>query len=316
MSVQESIAFSTNCDALNFFSHWRDINMSALPQLMSPRQVAQAAQIACLLEVSAPKPGNVNRYADFEDARFEDFLLSAVAIGPAIEMAATVPVGQAILQAVRDTRSLVNTNTNLGAALLLVPLAKAYYRAGWNLREGLRVVLDALTVEDARQVYVAIRKAQAGGLGRVEQEDVSQEPTLSLQQVMALARERDTIAREYCTGYATTFEIGLPALMAARRSGADLPSAIVQTFVTLLAQVPDTLIQRKRGVEMAHLVSNRARRVLELGGMTTEVGRAALRRLDNELRDARHTLNPGTTADLTATVVFLALLAEGFAFLC
>ena len=43
------------------------------------RQVAQAAQIACLLEVSAPKPGNVSRYADFADTRFEDFLLSAVA---------------------------------------------------------------------------------------------------------------------------------------------------------------------------------------------------------------------------------------------
>lgn len=289
--------------------------MSAPPQLMSPRQVAQAAQIACLLEVSAPKPGNVNRYADFEDARFEDFLLSAVAIGLAVEMAATTSVGQAILQAVRDTRSLVNTNTNLGTVLLLVPLAKAYYRAGRNLREELGAVLDALTVEDARQVYAAIRMAQPGGLGRVEQGDIFQEPTLSLQQAMALARERDTIAREYCTGYAATFEIGLPALMAARRSGADLLTAIVQTFITLLAQLSDTLIQRKRGAEVARRVSNQARRVLDLGGAMTKTGQTALRQLDDELRDARHTLNPGTTADLTATAVFLALLQEGLAFL-
>jgi triphosphoribosyl-dephospho-CoA synthase len=289
--------------------------MSALPQLMSPRQVAQAAQIACLLEVSAPKPGNVNRYADFEDACFEDFLLSAVAIGPAVEMAATASVGQAILQAVRDTRSLVNTNTNLGAVLLLVPLTKAYYRTGRNLREELRAVLDALTVEDARQVYIAIQMAQPGGLGRVEQEDISQEPTLSLQQVMALAKERDTIAREYCTGYAVTFKVGLPTLMAARQSGTDLPTAIVQTFITLLAQVPDTLIQRKRGGEVARHVSNRARQVLELGGAMTKAGQVALRQLDDELHNARHTLNPGTTADLTAAAVFLALLKEGFAFL-
>jgi len=282
---------------------------------MSPRQVAQAAQIACLLEVSAPKPGNVNRYADFEDARFEDFLLSAVAIGPAIEMAATASVGQAILQAVRDTRSLVNTNTNLGTVLLAIPLSKAYHRGGRNLRKELQAVLDRLTVEDARQVYVAIRMAQPGGLGRVEQGDISQEPTLSLQQAMALASERDTIAREYCTGYAITFEIGLPTLLSARRTGADLSTAIVQTFITLLAQVPDTLIQRKRGAEVARWVSNRARQVLDLGGAMTKAGRAALCQLDNELRDARHTLNPGTTADLTATVVFLALLEKGFALL-
>ncbi len=293
--------------------------------LGSARQVAQAAQVACLLEVSAPKPGNVNRHADFGDMRFEDFLLSAAAIGPALEMAATVPVGQAILRAVRDTRALVGTNTNLGTVLLLAPLARAYHRlreresgkghVGCRLRRELRLVLESLTVEDARWVYMAIREAQPGGMGQVEREDVSQEPTLPLQQVMALAQERDTIAREYCTAYAVTFEIGLPALTASRRAGADLPAAVVQTFLTLLARVPDTLIRRKRGTEVARWVSEQARQVLDLGGAMTEAGRAAMCRLDVELRDARHTLNPGTTADLTAATIFLALLQDGFAFL-
>ena len=291
---------------------------------MSPRQVAQVAQIACLLEVSAPKPGNVNRYADFDDARLEDFLLSAVAIGPAIEMCATAPVGQAILRAVRDTQELVSTNTNLGTILLFVPLAKAYHRLGTaseggerarGLRGELRAVLEGMTVEDTCLVYAAIRAARPGGMGRVEREDISQEPTLPLQQAMALAQDRDTIAREYCTAYAVTFQVGLPALMAARRAGADLPTAIVQTFLTLLARVPDTLIWRKRGEEAARLASERARHVLELGGAMTQAGQAALRQLDAELRDARHALNPGTTADLTAATIFLALLQEGMDFL-
>jgi len=91
------------------------------------RQVAQAAQIACLLEVSAPKPGNVSRYADFTDTRFEDFLLSAVAIGPAMERAGRDGVGQIIWRAVRDTQRLVRSNTNLGMVLLLAPLAKACF---------------------------------------------------------------------------------------------------------------------------------------------------------------------------------------------
>jgi triphosphoribosyl-dephospho-CoA synthetase len=39
----------------------------------------------------------------------------------------------------------------------------------------------------------------------------------------------------------------------------------------------------------------------------TPKGQAELDKLDRALRDARHTLNPGTTADLTAAAVFLYL---------
>src|SRR5436189_5752134 len=49
--------------------------------------VAAAAQLACLLEASAPKPGNVSPFASFRDATYEDFLASAAAIGPAPPMA-------------------------------------------------------------------------------------------------------------------------------------------------------------------------------------------------------------------------------------
>ena len=50
-------------------------------------EVAAAAQLACLLEASAPKPGNVSPGAAFRDATYEDFLASAVAIGPALAAA-------------------------------------------------------------------------------------------------------------------------------------------------------------------------------------------------------------------------------------
>src|SRR5256886_6745916 len=36
--------------------------------------VAAAAQLACLLEASAPKPGNVSPFASFRDTSYEDFL--------------------------------------------------------------------------------------------------------------------------------------------------------------------------------------------------------------------------------------------------
>src|SRR5256886_5501702 len=54
--------------------------------------VAAAAQLACLLEASAPKPGNVSPFASFRDATYEDFLASAAAIGPALLMAGRRPL--------------------------------------------------------------------------------------------------------------------------------------------------------------------------------------------------------------------------------
>ena len=55
---------------------------------MEIRDIATCARLACVLEVSAPKPGNVNRLHDFEDTRFDDFLASGIALGNVCEEAA------------------------------------------------------------------------------------------------------------------------------------------------------------------------------------------------------------------------------------
>jgi triphosphoribosyl-dephospho-CoA synthase len=265
--------------------------------------------MACVREVCAPKPGNVNRFHDFSDTRFEDFLLSAMAIGPAMLEADRHGVGQITWLAVRDTRRLVQSNTNLGIVLLLAPLAKACRSSG-DVRENLRRILATLTVDDARHTYAAIRLAQPGGMGETSEADVAAEPSITLHQAMDLAQGRDSIAREYITDFAITFEIGYPALREAWHSAADPANAIVQCYLTLLAGVPDTLIARKRGIETAAEVSRRAAATLAMGGALTAPGRQALADLDHRLRDERHTLNPGTTADLTTAALFLFLLRE------
>jgi triphosphoribosyl-dephospho-CoA synthase len=284
--------------------------MGGLEARWTARAVAQAAQAACLLEVSAPKPGNVCRYADFTDARYEDFLLSAVAIGPAFAAAGRSSVGRTIWRAIRDTRRWVRTNTNLGIVLLLAPLARAALQPG-PLRENVGRVLAGLTVEDARLAYAAIRLARPGGLGRAERGDVAEEPRITLLEAMELARERDAIAREYVTGYAITFELGYPALREAWSATRNLSWAIVEAYLRILAQVPDTLIARKRGVESAQEVSRWADQALQAGGIRTPAGREAVSELDRRLRDPGHTLNPGTTADLVTAALFLFLLQDG-----
>ncbi len=265
--------------------------------------ISTLVQIACLLEATARKPGNVHRFRDFEDASYVDFLLSAAAIGPALDRAAGQSVGRTILDAVQATRKVTSTNTNLGMVLLLAPLAAA--------REptvaGVRQVLQALTVEDSKLAYEAIRLAGPAGLGKVSEQDVAGEPTLPLQEVMKLASERDLIARQYADGFQSVFDLGVRALEQGLASGMKAEQAIIHTDLTLMATHVDSLLVRKRGEEEAEDARRRAAVVLERGWPETELGRAAFDRLDAWLRAEGHARNPGTTADLVAASLFVAL---------
>jgi triphosphoribosyl-dephospho-CoA synthase len=277
----------------------------------SPAEIALLAQAACVLEVAAAKPGNVSRHHDFADTTFEDFLLSGLAIGPALGAAGDASVGETVLTAVQATRRRVKANTNLGIVLLLAPLARAAASDGATLRERLSRVLAALTVADARDVYAAIRIADPGGLGQVDAQDVRGQPSVTLREAMALAAERDTIAREYVTDYDVTFGLAVPALRRARAGGLGWPTATLESYLRVLAEVPDTLIARRRGREAASAVSERARRVLAEGEPGSPGRAAAVAVLDAELRNDANRLSPGTTADLVTAALFVVLSEEG-----
>jgi triphosphoribosyl-dephospho-CoA synthase len=265
----------------------------------SAEAVAGAAQLACVLEASAEKPGNITPRHDFADTSYEDMLRSAIALGPELGRAAERGVGDTVLAAVRATQRVAGANTNLGIALLLAPLARAALLGG-PLRERAEEVLGALTLDDARAAYAAIRTAGAGGLDEPVEHDVRAEPTIALRDAMAAAAERDSIAAEYATGYALTFDLGLPALARALDAGLGPRAATVELDLTLLAAVPDTLIARKRGRDAAEQVSAGAARVL--------AGQMALEAFDASLRQDGNALNPGTTADLVTAVLFVGLL--------
>jgi len=279
---------------------------SGVPRL-GPDAVSSAAQLACVLEVSAEKPGNVTPSHDFDDTSYEDMLRSGIALGPELGHAGERAVGETVLAAVRASRDAAGANTNLGIALLLAPLARAALGGG-PLRERVGEVLRALTVDDARDAYAAIRLAEAGGLDEPVEHDVRDEPRVTLHEAMAAAAQRDTIASEYVTDHAVTFELGLPALADALGDGLRARDAIVELALRLLAAVPDTLIARKRGADAAGRVAAGARQVLTAGGVRTARGRTALAGFDASLRQDGNTLNPGTTADLVTAVLFVALL--------
>lgn len=281
-----------------------------LSRTLPSAEIAVLAQAACLIEASAAKPGNVSPGRDFDDTRFEDFVLSAAAIGPAFARAPEASVGDTVLQAVRDTRRFVRANTNLGMVLLLAPLACAAGKPGGPLRERLSRILAALSLADARAVHAAIRLVNPGGLGTAQAEDVRDEPTRTLRETMALAAGRDGVAREYASDYDATFGLVAPALGRARARGLGWPEAALEAYLRALAEVPDTLIARKAGVAAAQAVSARAREVLAAGEPGSPERASAEAVFDRELRREGSRLNPGTTADLVAAGLFVALFEE------
>jgi triphosphoribosyl-dephospho-CoA synthase len=283
--------------------------------MRSAADVAAAAQLACLLEASAPKPGNVSPGRPFADARYEDFLASAVAIGEPLAGAGTRRLGRTILHAIEATARWTRSNTNLGIVLLVAPLARAALctakaGGGGTLRAALRGVLAETDINDARDVYAAIRLAAPGGLGRATEQDVQNDPTVTLLDAMRLAADRDGIAREYADSFEATFEIGAPALERARADELGWSEAVVETFLTLLAARPDTHIARRGGAALAAQATRLAAEALAEGGVRSAAGLKAIDEMDRALRDERHHGNPGTTADLTAASIFVILLTQ------
>ena len=261
-------------------------------------------QLACIWEATARKIGNVHPAASYTNTSYLDFSLSAAATGHALHFGPALDVGESVSRAIRATRSVCGSNTNLGISLLLAPLAAV---KSAELQAGLSDVLNDLTVSDTRRVYDSIRIANPGGLGDAPEQDVRDEPTVTLLEAMRLAADRDMVARQYANGFADVFDFGVPAFLAGYERFGCVEAAIIDSQLRWLAEYPDSLIARKNGAAVAADVQRRAADVLKLGGLATPEGRRAGVELDRHLRSDGNKLNPGTTADLITACLFVAL---------
>lgn len=266
------------------------------------RSIGYLAQVACVWEVLARKAGNVCPGREFADLTVNDFLVSAAAIAPILELAPHQPLGITILRAIEATRQVVNTNTNLGIVLLLAPLAAI--PLDQPLEPGLDRVLQETTVDDARHVYAAIRLAKPGGLGEAPREDVHGEPTMGLREVMTLARGHDDIADQYASTFALVLQTIVPDLVRRVEKYHNVERAIVETQLRMLARRKDCLILRKAG---SGTVVRRVQQLARMAMVDDTIVPEQFLACDAYLREGDHSRNPGTTADLIAAALFVAL---------
>ena len=276
---------------------------------MNPREHFLAA---CALDVAVRKPGNVSAASPGHGMDAALFLDSAAAAQQGL-FEPGARVGARIEVAVKATLAVAGCNTNLGIVLLCAPLAAAWERAGAGagtaaLHAALQQVLDQLDVDDARAAYRAIAAARPGGLGRADAQDVAAAPSVTLREAMALAADRDRIARQYARGYDDLFGTGLAALAARGRPGgpALADAATVQAlYLAFLGRFPDAHIVRKYGLATAQAVTDEAAPWLARAERGEPVGDDPAFAAWDESLKARG-LNPGTSADLTVASLFLA----------
>jgi triphosphoribosyl-dephospho-CoA synthase len=269
---------------------------------------AEHAQLALLLEVAGtPKPGNVDRDRDFPDLRFEHFLAGAIGSGAGLRAAEEgEPIGEAFEEAVEGMSHQAGGNTQFGALLLLVPLVKADELS----LEAVTEVVEETTVEDAEGFYrafehvdVAVRDPPEGmdeldvrrGSGAIP---AIREADLTLYDVMELSEDEDGVAREWTNGFSRTFE--------ASDRIAELDGGIsgraAQVYLEFLAHEPDTFVAKRHGKKVAESVLVRAQEALQ-------EAREGNPELVTAFADSlvEEGINPGTTADIVAGGLFIAL---------
>lgn len=274
--------------------------------MLSPTIIKECVFWACKQEVSAPKPGNVNSFSGNHEMVANDFIKSAHAIAP-IMTNSKLSVGELILQSICATRAVVDHNTNLGIVLLFAPLCKAVHQCQTfeQLPKMLEQVLNKLSIDDAKQCYQAIRLAEAGGIGTVDEQDINEQASITLKQIMKIAEHRDTIARQYSNNYDAIWSIGLPHLIKSLNYGETVEWATTFAYLIMLSKIPDTLICRKKGQKIAEKVSTTAHSLIKKIKENKKLSDSQFEIIqwDNELK--REKLNPGTTADLTAATLLV-----------
>jgi len=284
-------------------------------------RIVRAFTLGPLIEAAAPKPGNVNRFRDFEDLTFYHFLFADTAVtGVYYEAVKTAELlkkgilepreaglGELIKRAVQASREAQDANPNFGIVALSIPLmmGMAIGRNMLDARKKARLLIEESTVRDTMEFYQAIRIANPKGIPSGVKYDVYSDDSfrelfqdeINLARLAEMSCEREMIFCEWLNEY----ELSYSTFGRLYELIKELPleDAVVRAFVELLASNLDTLIIRKAGMEEAELVREKAEKVLG--------GELNVEEFDAFMREKGDLRNPGSLADIMA--VSLSLLA-------
>ncbi len=277
--------------------------------MISQQQLIACYKRACELDIKAFKPGNVSIYNAGHDMTVDDFIISSEVSSEAI----TNPLyslGEKIFYAVKETRTAVGCNTNLGIILLCAPLIQAASEQNdqQSLRDCLQQVLDNTTKQDADWVFKAITLASPGGLGDSEQQDVKLAAEVTLTEAMSFAADRDRVALQYVSNYTDIFTFAILCYNKSLIRFGDQAWALVSVYARLLATFSDSHIERKYGDKHSGWVLEQMITVDDALQNTQDPEQLLPMLHDVDRMFKEKGINPGTTADLTVATVLVVLM--------
>lgn len=280
------------------------------------KNIAALAMEAMLYEVSAtPKPGLVDRHDSgaHADMDFFTFMSSATALRNYFD--ACVRLGKE-----HGADAIASLLTYLQAAGIVAERQMFAMTGGINTHKGMIFSLGLL--------------CGAAGWANVNHKDMSAEALCQLvaqmtQGLCASAyghldgKEKLTkgeamyqkygvrgVRGEAEDGFPSVRHYGLPAYRQSREQGLNINDSLVMTLLELMANTIDTNILGRHDMNALHYAQETAKKVIALGGMQTETGKAALTELNRDF--IQRWISPGGSADLVAVTHFLYEVEQNF----
>lgn len=309
---------------------------------MNPIDASIYLSMGIALEAAAyPKPGNVHRLRDIKDIRFEDFIITSLIFqkflcrgvrrGRIIEKLKRRIFGDLIYNIVYESINLHGGgNVCLGTAMLLVPISislgylyrkqrKPSYDAHEIVKYATFLLRKYSTVMDTILLYRIIRLISPSYIK--DTDETGKYPNVYLKNyqrillynnirlwdVLVASSKRDLISYEITNSYSLTIA-SLEFLTNKLSMGIDWNNAVVDTYIYILSKKRDTIVLREYGRGIMDYIGDIAGEILRHGGSASPKGYKLLVRLDRELSEMN--INPGSSADVTATAISLYTLTK------
>ena len=112
-------------------------------------------------------------------------------------------------------------------------------------------------------------------------------------------------------GLPSVMNNGLPTFEHTLHETGDLNASLLQTLFSLMTVVEDTNIMSRKGLDMYETIVGSAAEVLDLGGVLTDEGQAAITAFSYMATEAH--ISPGGSADLLSATLFMHFLGTEFA---
>jgi triphosphoribosyl-dephospho-CoA synthase len=261
-------------------------------------QLADLAVGALIAEASlTPKPALVDGRGSgaHQDLNLETLLRSAHSLRAGFFAMARVAPGREVDGDLRQQLARIGRDAEV-RMLQVTQGANAHRGAIWVL--GLLVAARAMSAANAEPGEVA---ALAGRIAELPDRHA---PDVTSNGARVCERYGVRGARgEAAAGFPHVIHLGLPALHAARRRGADDSCARLDALMAIMSSLDDTCLLHRGGRAALAVAQRGARAVLKAGGASSSDGRRRIFELDTQLLALN--ASPGGCADLLAACIFL-----------